>query len=75
MDRSRSFTNTLGCVTGFRIGITYYNNSRICQLGNQVNSSRNVNDWTVHIELKAFELLEPNDANPRMLKSVTSLKL
>ena len=43
-----------------------------------MNSSRNVNgwtQWTVHIELKALELLEPNDANPRMLNSVNSLKL
>jgi len=75
MGNSRNFTNTLGCVTDFRIGITYYSNSRICRLGNQVNSSRNVCDWTVHIEPKALELSEPNDANSRTLMSVNSLKL
>ena len=40
-----------------------------------MSSSRNVSDWTVHIELKALELSEPNDANSRMLMSVNSLKL
>ena len=40
-----------------------------------MNSSRNVCDWTVHIEPKALELSEPNDANPRTLMSVNSLKL
>ena len=35
----------------------------------------NVSDWTVHIELNALQLSGPNDANPRALKSVNSLKL
>ncbi len=39
-----------------------------------MNCSRNVCDWTVHIELKALELSEPNDANSRTLMSVNSLK-